>query len=219
MTRSTTGLPEELDAYLNDHVTEHPVLAELRDVTAPLPLSMMQISPSQGAYLAWLVQLLGAKRTIEIGVFTGYSAITTALALPDNGYILACDVNEEWTATASQYFKKAGVEHKIDLVLAPASKTLAERILAGESNSYDFAFIDADKPGYLDYYEKCLRLVRTGGVILFDNMLWGGSVADKSRQDESTRALREVNRRVTEDRRVSTALISVGDGLLAATKL
>jgi predicted O-methyltransferase YrrM len=218
MPRSTTALDGSVDRYLDMHSPEHPVLADLRRATEPLPLARMQIAPSQGAFIAWLVHTLGAKRTIEVGVFTGTSSLITALALPKDGKILACDISEEWTNVARAHYEKAGVSHKIDLVLRPAAETLKERILAGESNQYDFAFIDADKESYQTYYELCLRLIRRGGVIMLDNMLWGGSVADKSKQSESTRALRELNRRMAEDSRVITSLVPVGDGLMLATK-
>jgi caffeoyl-CoA O-methyltransferase len=168
--------------------------------------------------MSWLVRLLGARRTIEIGVYTGYSSLATALALPDNGYVLACDVSEEWTGIAQTHWAKAGVDGKIDLRLAPAAETLKKCIHGGESGTYDFAFIDADKGGYDQYFELCLRLVRRGGVMAFDNMLWGGSVADRSAQDAETRALRELNRKVLSDSRVEASLIAVGDGILLATK-
>lgn len=219
MSRSNLHSQPALDAYLDGLVSEHPTLRELREVTAPMALAMMQIGASQGAFLQWLVRLLGARRTIEVGVFTGYSSLATALALPDDGRILACDVNEEWTTLARDYWVKAGVAHKVELVLAPARETLEARVSAGESNSYDFAFIDADKVGYHDYFEACVRLVRPGGVLVFDNVLWGGSVADSTRQSESTRALRRLNERVSQDRRVDVSIVPVGDGLLLARKL
>lgn len=218
MPRSTTGLDGSVDRYLDLHSPEHPVLADLRRATEPLPLSRMQIAPSQGAFIAWLVRTLVARRTIEVGVFTGTSSLITALALPEDGKVLACDISEEWTDVARVHYEKAGVGHKIELVLRPAAETLNERILAGESNRYDFAFIDADKENYHTYYELCLRLIRRGGVIMLDNMLWGGSVAEKSKQSESTRALRELNRRIAEDARVVCSLVPVGDGLMLATK-
>lgn len=219
MPRITTGQTGTVDEYLNLHSKEPAVLEHLREVTAPLPFAQMQIAPSQGAFLSWMIKTLGARRTIEVGVFTGMSSLVTALALPRDGYILACDVDVDWTDIARAHWKEAGVEKKIELVLRPAAETLRERILAGESNSYDFAFIDADKENYADYYELCLRLVRRGGVIVLDNMLWGGSVADKAKQSASTRALRELNRKIVEDTRVTSSLIPVGDGLMLATKI
>lgn len=178
----------------------------------------MQIGPNQGAYLAWLVRTLLAKRCIEIGVFTGYSSLCTALALPDDGYLLACDVSDEWTTIAREYFRQAGVQDKIELVLAPAKQTLQARIEAGEAGSYDFAFIDADKEAYGEYYELCLRLLRVGGVIAFDNMLWGGSVADENNERASTIAIRKMNDAIIADPRVYSSLVPVGDGILLATK-
>lgn len=219
MPRSPLGLSSAVEEYLNSQTSEHPVLTELRRVTAPLEWARMQIAPSQAEYLCWLLGLLGATRAIEVGVFTGYSSLATALALPADGYLLACDVNEEWTDIARKHWKAAGVEQKVELVLRPALETLQERILLGESKSYDFAFIDADKESYADYYEACLRLVRRGGVIVLDNMLWGGAVADRAEQSASTRALRELNRRVAVDARVQSSLIPVGDGLLLCTVL
>lgn len=194
-------------------------MEELRTVTSKLPRANMQISPSQGAFMTWLLRLIGAERTIEIGVFTGASALLTAQALPPRGRVLACDVNAEWTDIAKTYWKRAGIEQKIELVLRPASETLRERLLKGGANQYDFAFIDADKESYPEYYELCLRLVRRGGVILFDNMLWGGTVADRSSQDQVARVLRELNYRIVRDRRVECSLVPVGDGLLLAKKL
>lgn len=219
MPRSPLGLSSSVESYLNSQASEHPVLAELRRVTEPLEWARMQIAPSQAEYLRWLLHLVGARRTIEIGVFTGYSSLATALELPSDGYLLACDVNEEWTNIARKHWALAQVDQKIDLVLSPALETLHSRILDGESNSYDFAFIDADKESYGEYYEACLRLVRPGGVIVLDNMLWGGAVAERSQQSVATRALRELNQRVASDRRVKASLIPVGDGLLLATVL
>jgi predicted O-methyltransferase YrrM len=217
MPRSPLGLSTKIEEYLNVQKPEHPVLAALRERTEPLEWARMQIAPNQAEYIRWLIATIRAKRTIEIGVFTGYSTLATALELPADGTILACDVSEEWTAMGREHWKLAGVDHKIDLVLAPALETLNARILAGESNSYDFAFVDADKENYLGYFEACVRLVRSGGVIMFDNMLWGGAVAEKTEQAPSTLALREVNRRVLSDRRVRASLVPVGDGLLLAT--
>ena len=178
----------------------------------------MQIAPNQAIFLRWLLRTLGARRVIEVGVFTGYSSLSMALALPEDGYLLACDVDEEWTAMARTHWKKAGVADRIDLVLQPAVQTLSARLAAGEANSYDFSFIDADKTSYRDYFEHCLRLVRPGGVLAFDNMLWGGAVAHSTDQEKNTRALRELNRLVLSDRRVVASLVPVGDGVLLATK-
>ncbi len=219
MPRSTLGLSHSIDRYLNAHSPESAVLKELREVTSKLPLSMMQIAPSQGAFMAWIIRMLGAEKTIEVGVFTGGSTLITAQALPEHGRILACDVSREWTDIAQKYWTKAGVDHKIDLILKPAKETLKESLLAGEANQYDFAFIDADKESYEDYYELCLRLIRRGGIILLDNMLWGGAVAIRSKQESTTRAIRELNRRILDDSRVDCSLVPVGDGLMLVRKL
>jgi caffeoyl-CoA O-methyltransferase len=218
MTRSTLGLPASIENYLVDHSPQHPVARKLADVTAPLEQATMQIGPNQASFMMWLVKLLGAKRCIEIGTFTGFSSLATALALPDDGYLLACDLSYEWTTIARQHWAEAGVANKIDLVLQSAPQTLQERLNAGEAESFDFAFIDADKENYDEYYELCLKLVRRGGVIAFDNMLWGGSVADPTDERESTRAIRDLNDKVFTDPRVDCSLIPVGDGLLLATK-
>jgi predicted O-methyltransferase YrrM len=186
---------------------------ELRTETQKLPMAAMQIGPDQGALLQVLVRLMRAKRCIEIGTFTGYSALSVALALPPGGRIVCCDVSEEWTAIARRYWKKARVDKKIDLRIGPALETL--KTLKG---SFDFAFIDADKPNYWNYYQRCLKLVRKGGLIAVDNTLWGGSVINPEKQSESTRALRVFNARVAKDRRVDIALVPIGDGLTLAVK-
>ena len=208
----------ELTDRLYDYVVamgarETRVQRALRARTAKLPMRAMQIGPDQGAFLQVLVKLLGARRCIEVGTFTGYSALCVALALPASGRIVCCDVSEHWTAIGRRYWRKAGVERKIDLRLGPALETLS-----GLRGSYDFAFIDADKPNYWKYYERCLRLVRKGGLIAIDNTLWGGGVIDLKNQTESTRALRAFNRRVAKDRRVDIALVPIGDGLTLAVK-
>ena len=189
------------------------VQRELRAATSRLPMGGMQIGADQGALLQLLVRVLRAKRCIEIGTFTGYSALSVALALPPNGKIVCCDVSEEWTSIARRYWKKAGVERKIELRLGPALETLKE--LKGR---FDFAFIDADKPNYWKYYERCLRLLRKGGLVAVDNTLWGGSVIKAADRSESTVALREFNARLAKDRRVDIALVPIGDGLTLALK-
>ena len=205
---------EALYEYIvNVGTRETSVQKELRAETAKLPMGQMQIGPDQGALLQVLVRILRAKRCIEIGTFTGYSALTVALALPANGKIICCDVSEEWTSIGRWYWKKAGVEKKISLRLGPALETLA-----GLKGQFDFAFIDADKPNYWAYYERCLKLLRKGGLIAVDNTLWGGSVINPEKQSESTVALREFNKRVARDRRVDIALVPIGDGLTLATK-
>lgn len=218
MSNRSLGLAPALEDYLSAHAPAHPVLLELAVLTAPMEQSGMQIGPNQAAFMTWLVKLIGARRCIEVGVFTGYSSLATALALPDDGYLLACDIDEKWTTIAQQHWKKAGVANKIELVLQPATETLQSRIAAGEAETYDFAFIDADKEAYEQYYELCLRLLRKRGVIAFDNMLWGGSVADKTNNRTSTQAIRSINDKVLKDARVECSLIPVGDGILLATK-
>ncbi|HET9580842.1 MAG TPA: class I SAM-dependent methyltransferase [Usitatibacter sp.] len=213
------GLGEPLYAYVAAHAArEHPVLAELREATRGMRHAGMQIGPDQGAFMALLVTLLGARRTLEIGVFTGYSALAVALALPADGRIVACDVSEEWTAMARRHWEKAGVAHKIDLRLAPALQTLDGLLAAGEAQSFDFAFIDADKASYGAYYERCLALVRRGGLVAVDNTLWSGKVADPGVHDADTEAIRALNDAVHRDARVDMALLTVGDGLTLAMK-
>ncbi len=192
---------------------ETPVQRALRTETRKLPMAGMQIGPDQGALLQVLVRILGAKRCIEVGTFTGYSALSVALALPRDGKIVCCDVSEEWTSIGRRYWKKAGVERKIDLRIAPALETLGK--LKG---TFDFAFIDADKPNYWKYYERCLALLRRGGLVAIDNTLWGGSVINPQKQSESTVALRAFNKRVAQDARVDIALVPGGDGLSLAVK-
>ena len=178
----------------------------------------MQISPEQGQLMRLLVELIGARRAIEVGVYTGYSSISVALGLPADGLLLACDINAEYTQVARRYWQRAGVEQRIQLELAPALNTLDRRIAAGESGSFDFAFIDADKDNYQAYYERCLQLLRKGGLIAVDNSLWGGAVADPADQKASTLAIRALNSKIGEDPRVSASLLPVGDGLFLVRK-
>jgi predicted O-methyltransferase YrrM len=218
MSNRTLNLDDTLYRYLLDHsLREHPVLASLREVTRLQPSAIMQISPEQGQFMALLVRLIGARRAIEVGVFTGYSALAVALALPPDGHLLACDVSEKFTRVARPFWDEAGVGHKIDLRLAPAIATLDSRLAEGATGEYDFAFIDADKPGYDAYYERCLRLVRPGGLIVLDNMLWGGSVA-RPATDEDTRAIQALNDKLHRDERIDLSLLPVGDGLTLARK-
>jgi caffeoyl-CoA O-methyltransferase len=208
------ALSDDLYEYLLRVGTrETRVQRELRAETQKLPMGGMQIGPDQGALLQVLVRILRAKRCVEIGTFTGYSALAVALVLPKDGTIICCDVSEEWTSIGRRYWKKAGVERKIDLRIGPALATL--RKLKGK---FDFAFIDADKPNYWKYYERCLQLLRRGGLIAVDNTLWGGSVINPEKQSESTLALRQFNQRVAKDRRVDIALVPIGDGLTLAVK-
>ena len=197
---------------------EHPALKELRTETEKLPSSMMQICPEQGALMGNLIRLIAAKKTIEVGTYTGYSAMAVALALPDDGEVVACDVSEEWTSVAKKAWEKAGIANKIDLQLAPASNTLDALLAEGKEGSFDFAFIDADKTNYQIYYEQCLKLIRQGGVIVIDNVLWGGAVTDSNRNDADTEAIRDLNQFIATDERVSISMIPVGDGLTVAVK-
>jgi len=197
---------------------EPPLLQRLRDETASLPQAMMQISPDQGQFMALLIHLLDARRTLEIGVFTGYSSLSVALALPDDGHVIACDVNEEWTSIARRYWREAGVEKKIDLRLRPALETLDDLIAAGEGGRFDFAFIDADKGNYANYFERALVLVRPGGLIAIDNVLWYGRVIDPAADDPDTRAIRAFNEKLHTDDRVWVSLLPVRDGLTLACK-
>jgi len=214
--------PLTLDDTLEDYVAsrslrEHPAQIALREVTRSHPHAGMQIAPEQGQLMALLARLVGARRTIEVGVFTGYSALTIALALPDDGYVLACDVSDEYTRVGRPFWERAGVAHKIDLQLAPAAQTLDARIAAGEAGRYDFAFIDADKTGYDGYYERCLTLVRTGGLIVLDNTLWSGEVARKS-TDPSTLSLQALNAKLHRDERIDLSLLPLEDGITLARK-
>ena len=197
---------------------EHPALKELRTETEKLPSSMMQICPEQGALMGNLIRLIAAKKTIEVGTYTGYSAMAVALALPDDGEVVACDVSEEWTSVAKKAWEKAGIANKIDLQLAPASNTLDALLAEGKEGSFDFAFIDADKTNYQIYYEQCLKLIRQRGIIVIDNVLWGGAVTDSNRNDADTEAIRELNQFIATDERVSISMIPVGDGLTVAVK-
>jgi predicted O-methyltransferase YrrM len=212
-------LTDALYQYILDHSVREPgVLRELHDETAPMPHSGMQIGADQGQFMGLLARLVGAKRCIEIGVFTGYSSISVALALPADGRIIACDVSEEWTSVARKYWKKAGVDGKIELRIGPAVETLDKLIAGGESGKFDFVFIDADKTNYLNYYERCLKLVRTGGLMLFDNTLWSGEVANAENQKPDTVALRALNDALHRDERIDLALLAIGDGVTLARK-
>jgi predicted O-methyltransferase YrrM len=215
--RSLT-LDDTLYDYLLAHsLREHPAQAALREATRVHPSAGMQISPEQGQLMALLVKLIGARRSIEIGVFTGYSALSVALALPDDGHVLACDINDDYARIGRPHWQAAGVLHKIDLQIAPALSTLDARLASGAEGQYDFAFIDADKTNYEAYYERCLRLVRSGGLIVIDNTLWGGSVAYPA-ESPDTAAIQALNDKLHHDQRIDLSLLPVGDGLTLARK-
>ncbi len=219
MSKSSTPIDEALRQYIRDiSLREHPVLGDLRRVTAKLEDSNMQIAPEQGQFMAMLTRLMGARRTIEVGVYTGYSALAVALALPDDGRVIACDVSEEWTAIGRQHWQRAGVDERIDLRIAPAVETLDGLIADGQSGSFDFAFIDADKVNYKRYYERCLQLVRPGGLIAIDNVLWDGEVVNPDNTDPETEAIRAMNRYLRDDERVDISLVPIADGLTLARK-
>ncbi|HEY9066928.1 MAG TPA: class I SAM-dependent methyltransferase [Burkholderiaceae bacterium] len=218
MSRHTLVLDAALEDYVASHsVREHPAQTALREATRSHPHAGMQIAPEQGQLMALLARLANARRTIEVGVFTGYSALTIALALPDDGYVLACDISDEYTRIGRPFWERAGVAHKIDLQLAPAVQTLDARIAAGEAGRYDFAFIDADKSGYDSYYERCLTLLRPGGLIVLDNTLWSGEVAQPSDKPE-TLALQALNAKLHRDERIDLALLPLEDGITLARK-
>jgi predicted O-methyltransferase YrrM len=216
---SRSLLPDTVERYVTqDLARETPLQKRLRDETARLPQGGMQIGADQGALLAILVRSIGARNALEIGTFTGYSALAVAMALPEHGKLICCDVSEEWTAIARRYWKEAGVASKIDLRLAPALETLRALRAERGSGSFDFAFIDADKPAYDAYYEACLELMRSGGLIALDNMLWSGDVADPKKRDAHTAALRALNAKIRDDARVDCCLLTVGDGVMLARK-
>jgi predicted O-methyltransferase YrrM len=218
MTKRTL-LPDAIEQYVSEVNTRETALQRrLRDQTAELPRARMQIGPDQGAFLALLVRLLGARRALEIGTFTGYSALTVAAALPPDGKLITCDVSEEWTAIARRYWEEAKLTDRIELRLGPALDTLAGLLGDGTAGSFDFAFIDADKESNDAYYELCLQLVRVGGLIAIDNVLWHGAVVDLAVNDAETVAIRALNRKVRDDGRVEACLLTVGDGILLARK-
>jgi predicted O-methyltransferase YrrM len=213
----------ELTDALHDYmvkvsVREHKVLQKLRAETRKMPRGKLQISPEQGQLMGLLAELIGAKRAFEVGTFTGYSALSVALALPANGKLIACDVSKEWTDVGRRYWKMAKVDKKIDLRIGPAIGTLDGLLKKGQAGKFDIGFIDADKPNYDGYYERGLKLLRKGGLLLIDNVLWGGSVIDKSDNDESTRCVRALNKKVHGDRRVTCSMLPIGDGLTLVRK-
>jgi predicted O-methyltransferase YrrM len=219
MSRRTLEMTDRLyDYLLRNSLREPPLFRKLRAETAKLPMAGMQISPEQGQFMMLLVELIGARKAIEIGTFTGYSGLCVATALPAKGHLWCCDVSEEFTRVARKYWKLAKVEKKITLTLAPATATIARLLEAGHAGTFDFAFIDADKSNYDAYYEGVLKLLRKGGLIAIDNVLWGGAVADPKKNSPDTKAIRRLNAKIHKDKRVSASLLPIGDGLTLARK-
>lgn len=217
MSTRSIGLDESLHSYLLDVSLKEPdVMRRLREETAEMEQSNMQIAPEQGQFMTWLVGALGVERAIEVGTFTGYSAMAIARALPEEGRLICCDVSEEYTAVARRYWDEAGLAGRIDLRLGPAADTLASLVEEQLEDSFDFVFIDADKPGYPTYYEHALRLLRPGGVVAIDNTLWDGDVADPSVTDETTQLIRDFNAMLHDDDRVELSLLPIADGLTLA---
>ena len=219
MANQTLGLDDRLYHYLHSISLREPaVLTQLRRETAQHPMGRMQIAPEQGQFMALLIQLMGARRALEVGVFTGYSTLAVALALPPDGKIVACDVSEDYTAIARRYWRQAGVADQIDLRIAPALETLDRLLATGEAGTFDFAFIDADKSNYDGYYERALQLVRLGGLIAIDNVLWSGQVADPDVKDNRTHVIRALNQKLHRDPRITLSLVPIADGLTLALK-
>jgi predicted O-methyltransferase YrrM len=219
MTKQTWGLNASLyDYYQTIAFREPEILKELRQATSQLPMANMQIAPEQGQFMALLVRLTGARKILEIGVFTGYSSLALALALPPQGRILGCEISAEYAVIARQFWQKAGVSEKIDVLLGPAVTSLEQLLANGEQESFDLAFIDANKSDYDQYYELSLQLVRPGGLILIDNVLWYGKVADETVQDKATQSIRHLNAKLHQDLRISLSLVPIGDGLTLALK-
>jgi len=219
MSTRTISVDDRLYEYiLRVSLREPDVLRRLRAETAPMQGAGMQISPEQGQFLRFFAEVMGVRRAIEIGVFTGYSSTSIALAMPSDGNLIACDVNESWTAVARRYWKDAGVDGRIDLRIGEALATLDGLIAEGRAGIFDFAFVDADKENMDGYYERCLKLLRQGGVVAFDNVLWNGSVADPENKSDSTLAIRALNEKLGRDERVTMTLVPIGDGLTLARK-
>lgn len=207
------------DYFLGVSLREPAVLARLRDATLAHPEASMQISPEQGQFMRFLIRLMGAKRAIEIGTFTGYSALSVALAMPDDGYLVACERREEFTKIGQPFWREAGVADRIDLRIGKAVGTLEAMLEAGEGGTYDFAFIDGDKKNYVNYYDLCLQLVRIGGVIAIDNALWSGRLTDETLDDPATTAIRTLNESIRDDDRVDMSLLPIGDGLMLSRRI
>jgi predicted O-methyltransferase YrrM len=219
MFKNTLGLPDLLHDYILDNsLKELPILAELRQETEHHKQARMQISPDQGQLIALLIRLMSARRVLEIGVFTGYSSLTIALALPTDGVLVACDISEEYTAIAKRYWRQAGVQDKIDLRIAPALQTLDSLLESGQAETFDFAFVDADKANYSNYYDRALKLLRPGGLMAIDNVLWSGRVADMQSTDKIVQTMRIFNQKVAQDDRVQVSLLPLGDGITLALK-
>ena len=219
MSNRTLSIDDRIYSYLCDvAITEPDLLFQLREETAQLEYSVMQISPEQGQFMSLLVKLMGAKRAIEIGTFTGYSSICVASAMPEDGHLTCCDISPQWTQMAEKYWALAGLEEKITLYTQPAEQTLQKLLDDGEQNTFDFIFIDADKQNYITYYEMALRLLRKGGLIAVDNTLWSGAVADPENVEPGTRAIRRFNDALKEDERVTHSLLPIGDGLTLILK-
>ncbi len=219
MFKNTLGLPDLLHDYILDNsLKELPILAELRQETEHHKQARMQISPDQGQLIALLIRLMSARRVLEIGVFTGYSSLTIALALPIDGVLVACDISEEYTAIAKRYWRQAGVQDKIDLRIAPALQTLDSLLESGQAETFDFAFVDADKANYSNYYDRALKLLRPGGLMAIDNVLWSGRVADMQSTDKIVQTMRIFNEKVAQDDRVQVSLLPLGDGITLALK-
>ncbi len=220
MSNKTINVDDALHQYILDvSLRELPALNKLRDKTMQLAQANMQISPEQGQFMGLLTRLLNVKRYVEVGVFTGYSSLVVASSMPTDGYVLACDVSEEWTSIAKPYWQEAGVAEMIDLRLAPALETLDTVLAEGQQESFDFGFIDADKVNYQAYYERVLQLLRPGALVAIDNVLWGGSVIDDGKNDADTVAIRDFNTQLKDDKRVDISLVPIGDGLTLARKV
>lgn len=219
MSNATLGLPDDLHRYLLDvGVREPDLLRELREETAAMPEHDMQIAPEQGAFMALLVELTGARRCLEVGTFTGYSSTRIALALPPDGSLVCCDISREWTDVARRYWERAGVADKIELRLGPALDTMDAMLTDGMGGSFDFAFLDADKDHYPEYSDRLIALLRPGGLLAIDNVFWGGEVVNPEADDVSVRAIRQMNLALVEDSRVSLAMVPIADGLTLARK-
>jgi len=215
----TLSIDDRIYDYLCDVAVNEPeLLMQLRQETAKLDYSVMQISPEQGQFMSLLIKLMGAKRAIEIGTFTGYSSICLASAMPADGKLICCDISPQWTAIAEKYWALAKLQEKIELYTQPAEKTLQMLLDNGAEKTFDFVFVDADKQNYIMYYEMALRLLRKGGIIAIDNTLWSGAVADPENTEPGTRAIRRFNEMLKQDDRVSTSLLTIGDGLTLVLK-